>query len=150
MRMGDTGTARLTRDPLVTAPRDVLGVLPTPCAGPGSVEPGLNPLEVSPQEQRATGPLAPATASTARADVRTDRVLDVGHRDASGYAPEHTLASYDLAFELGADYIEHDLQLTKDGVVVVLHDPTLDRTARGAAENCKGTPSTTPARWRRS
>ena len=65
-------------------------------------------------------------------------ILVIGHRGASGYAPEHTIPSYDLAQKLGADYIEQDLQLTKDGVLVVLHDPTLDRTARGAAENCKG------------
>src|SRR5262245_32153931 len=65
-------------------------------------------------------------------------VLAIGHRGASGYAPEHTFASYDLAIQLGADYIEQDLQLTKDGVLVVLHDPTLDRTTRGSAENCNG------------
>lgn len=59
-------------------------------------------------------------------------------RGASGYAPEHTIASYDLALQLGADYIEQDLQLTKDGVLVALHDPTLNRTARGLAANCTG------------
>jgi glycerophosphoryl diester phosphodiesterase len=41
-------------------------------------------------------------------------------------------------FALGADYLEQDLQLTSDGVLVVLHDATLDRTARGPAENCTG------------
>ena len=65
-------------------------------------------------------------------------VVNVGHRGASGRAPEHTIASYDLALSLGADYIEQDLQLTKDGVLVVLHDATLNRTARGPAENCTG------------
>jgi len=67
-----------------------------------------------------------------------EQVLNVGHRGASGYAPEHTLAAYDLALELGADYIEQDLQLTLDGVLVALHDATLDRTARGPVENCTG------------
>jgi glycerophosphoryl diester phosphodiesterase len=67
-----------------------------------------------------------------------DPVLNIGHRGASGYAPEHTIASYDLALALGADYIEQDLQLTSDGVLVCMHDTTLDRTARGAAENCTG------------
>ena len=76
-----------------------------------------------------------ATLSTRSADAP---VLAIGHRGASGYAPEHTIASYDLALDLGADYIEQDLQLTSDGVLVVLHDPTLDRTARGPAENCTG------------
>ena len=64
--------------------------------------------------------------------------LVIGHRGASGYAPEHTLAAYDLAVEMGADFIEQDLQMTRDGVLVVLHDPTLERTARGPAENCTG------------
>jgi glycerophosphoryl diester phosphodiesterase len=67
-----------------------------------------------------------------------DPVLNIGHRGASGYAPEHTIPSYDLALELGADYIEQDLQLTSDGVLVCMHDTTLDRTARGAPENCTG------------
>ena len=65
-------------------------------------------------------------------------VLNVGHRGAKGLAPEHTTASYDLALALGADYIEQDLRMTSDGVLVVLHDETLDRTARGPAENCTG------------
>jgi glycerophosphoryl diester phosphodiesterase len=56
-------------------------------------------------------------------------VLNIGHRGASGYAPEHTIPAYDLALEQGADYIEIDLQMTKDGVLVALHDDTLDRTA---------------------
>jgi glycerophosphoryl diester phosphodiesterase len=91
-------------------------------------------------DHSATAPAVGVTTapSTSRADVAAARVLAVGHRGASGYAPEHTIASYDLALELGADYIEQDLQLTKDGVLVALHDPTLDRTARGSAENCKG------------
>lgn len=66
------------------------------------------------------------------------RVLTIGHRGASGYAPEHTIPAYDLALQMGADYIEQDLQLTKDGVLVVLHDETLDRTARSSEENCTG------------
>jgi glycerophosphoryl diester phosphodiesterase len=65
-------------------------------------------------------------------------VLNIGHRGASAYAPEHTFAAYDLALAMGADYIEQDLQITSDGVLVVLHDDTLDRTARGPAENCTG------------
>lgn len=64
--------------------------------------------------------------------------LVIAHRGASGLAPEHTLAAYDLAIVLGADTIEQDLQLTRDRVLVILHDETLDRTARGLAENCTG------------
>lgn len=81
---------------------------------------------------------APITMSTARAASVDAAVLVVGHRGASGHAPEHTIVSYDLALELGAHYIEQDLQLTRDGVLVALHDPTLNRTARGSTENCTG------------
>jgi len=52
----------------------------------------------------------------------------VAHRGASAYAPEHTMAAYRLAMEQGADYVEQDLQITKDGVLVCLHDLTLERT----------------------
>jgi glycerophosphoryl diester phosphodiesterase len=52
----------------------------------------------------------------------------VAHRGASAYAPEHTLASYRLGLEQGADFIEQDLAVTKDGVLICLHDPTLERT----------------------
>ena len=62
----------------------------------------------------------------------------IAHRGASAYAPEHTFAAYDLALAQGADYIEQDLQLTADGVLVALHDDTLDRTAQGPADSCTG------------
>jgi glycerophosphoryl diester phosphodiesterase len=58
-------------------------------------------------------------------------VAIVAHRGASGHAPEHTFAAYDRAVELGADYLEQDLQQTADGTLVVLHDDTLDRTTNG-------------------
>jgi glycerophosphoryl diester phosphodiesterase len=57
-------------------------------------------------------------------------MIVIAHRGASGHAPEHTFASWDLAAEFGADYLEQDLQMTKDGVLVVMHDETLDRTVR--------------------
>lgn len=74
-------------------------------------------------------------ASGAPADKQ---VLNIGHRGASGLAPEHTIPAYDLALKQGADYIEQDLQLTSDGVLVVLHDDTLDRTARPTKESAPG------------
>ena len=52
----------------------------------------------------------------------------IAHRGASGYLPEHTLGGYELAVKMGADYIEPDLQLTKDGQLVAMHDTTLQRT----------------------
>jgi glycerophosphoryl diester phosphodiesterase len=71
-----------------------------------------------------------AGAAPNKASKTESTVLDIGHRGASGYAPEHTIPAYDLALAQGADYIEIDLQMTKDGVLVAVHDDTLDRTAR--------------------
>lgn len=57
--------------------------------------------------------------------------IKIGHRGASGYCPENTMASYKKAIELGADFLEVDIHLSKDDVLVVHHDPTLDRTTNG-------------------
>ena len=54
--------------------------------------------------------------------------VNIAHRGASAYAPEHTLTAYRLALEMGADYVEQDLQLTRDRQLVCLHDATLERT----------------------
>ena len=56
----------------------------------------------------------------------------IAHRGASGYVPEHTLGGYELAVKMGVDYIEPDLQLTKDGFLVAMHDSTLTRTTNVA------------------
>src|ERR687886_403191 len=85
----------------------------------------------------AAGPVR-AEKSTTGGTLPDAPVVNIGHRGASGLAPEHTIPSYDLALKLGADYIEQDLQMTKDGVLVAMHDETLDRTARGPKNNCTG------------
>jgi glycerophosphoryl diester phosphodiesterase len=54
--------------------------------------------------------------------------LVVGHRGTAGYRPEHTLASYELAARMGADYMEPDLVSTKDGVLVCRHEPEIGGT----------------------
>src|SRR3954467_715586 len=56
----------------------------------------------------------------------------IGHRGAPGYRPEHTLASYELAARMGADYIEPDLVSTKDGVLVARHEPEISGTTNVA------------------
>jgi glycerophosphoryl diester phosphodiesterase len=56
----------------------------------------------------------------------------IAHRGASGEAPEHTRAAYELALQYGADFVEPDLQMTKDGMLVCLHDATLERTTNVA------------------
>lgn len=56
------------------------------------------------------------------------RKILIAHRGASAYAPEHTTAAYRLALEQAADFVEQDLQISKDGVLVCLHDLSLERT----------------------
>lgn len=58
-------------------------------------------------------------------------VMRIGHRGAAGTAPENTLASMRRALALGVDGIEFDIHRSKDGALVVIHDPTLDRTTNG-------------------
>jgi glycerophosphoryl diester phosphodiesterase len=56
---------------------------------------------------------------------------NIGHRGASGHAPENTLAAFERAVELGAGFIETDLHLTRDAHFVAIHDRTLERTTNG-------------------
>jgi glycerophosphoryl diester phosphodiesterase len=56
----------------------------------------------------------------------------IAHRGDSAHRPENTLAAFASALEVGADLVEFDVQLTHDGHVVILHDPTLDRTTTGS------------------
>jgi glycerophosphoryl diester phosphodiesterase len=60
--------------------------------------------------------------------------LVIAHRGDSAHRPENTLASFAGALEVGAEVVEMDVQLTADGHVVVLHDPTLDRTTTGRGD----------------
>ena len=69
-----------------------------------------------------------AAASLGVVAAQGTRKILIAHRGASAYAPEHTLAAYRLALEQGADFVEQDLQISKDGVLVCLHDLTLERT----------------------
>lgn len=62
----------------------------------------------------------------------------IAHRGFSYSAPEHTFAAYDQAIAAGADYIEQDVQRTKDGVLIVIHDGTVNRTLSGDASSCSG------------
>ncbi|MCW2637962.1 MAG: glpQ [Dactylosporangium sp.] len=76
-----------------------------------------------------------SSASDRSADDRRRyrRPLVIGHRGASGYRPEHTLGSYELAARMGADFIEPDLVITRDGVLVVRHEPEIGGTTDVAA-----------------
>ncbi len=76
---------------------------------------------------------APGEADRRAGDKEASAPLVVGHRGASGYRPEHTLASYELAIQLGADYVEPDLVSTKDGVLVARHENEISGTTDVAA-----------------
>jgi glycerophosphoryl diester phosphodiesterase len=60
----------------------------------------------------------------------------LGHRGACGYAPENTLLSFRKALELGVHGFEFDIQLSRDGVPMVIHDDTLERTTSGKGRVC--------------
>lgn len=59
------------------------------------------------------------------------RVLKIGHRGAAGHAPENTLAAIRKGIELGVDFVEIDIRCTADGILVALHDATVNRTTNG-------------------
>ena len=67
----------------------------------------------------------PQSISNAKTEV-------IAHRGASAYAPENTLAAFQLALEMKSDYIELDVHLTQDNQVIVIHDATLERTTDGS------------------
>lgn len=87
-----------------------------------------------------TLPAAPVTAQAAARDAAQAAVgtattaapsrhrLVIAHRGASGYRPEHTLAAYELAARMGADYLEPDLVITRDGVLVARHENEISGT----------------------
>lgn len=59
------------------------------------------------------------------------KMVNIAHRGASGHAPENTMAAFEKAFEMKADYIEIDVQMTKDGKLIAIHDTTVNRTTNG-------------------
>lgn len=74
---------------------------------------------------------SPAPAAPPFAKQLANRVLVIGHRGDSIHAPENTLASINAAFALGAGMVEIDVHFSQDGVPVVIHDETLERTTNG-------------------
>lgn len=77
---------------------------------------------------------APAATTLTWKTLDGKAPLVIGHRGASGTLPEHTLAAYKLAIEQGADFIEPDLALTKDGEMIARHEPMLDGTTDVASK----------------
>ncbi len=73
-------------------------------------------------------PAGAATEDESNATAMTPAPIVIAHRGASGYLPEHTLPAYALAHGMGADYIEPDLVMTRDGHLICLHDVYLQAT----------------------
>ena len=93
----------------------------------------VSPFLLTPPSTAA--PTAPPSRATRRPAARPKvaEPVVIGHRGASGYRPEHTLASYRLAIGMGADYVEPDLVSTKDGVLVARHENEISGTTDVAA-----------------
>ncbi|WP_163583197.1 glycerophosphodiester phosphodiesterase [Gracilibacillus saliphilus] len=64
--------------------------------------------------------------------LSSDKILNIAHRGASGYAPEHTLIAYQSAQQMNSDYLEIDIHMTADGELVALHDEDVSRTTSGS------------------
>lgn len=62
----------------------------------------------------------------------TNKIFKIAHRGAMRYAPENSLEAFKKALEMGVDAVEFDLQRTKDGNAIVIHDETVDRTTDGS------------------
>lgn len=91
-------------------------------AGPSAASAQVQDSLARSETVRVAAPARPAGQSPSRTP------LLIAHRGASAYAPEHTLEAFELAIEQGADFIQPDLHVSRDGHLVVIHDVTLDRT----------------------
>jgi glycerophosphoryl diester phosphodiesterase len=83
---------------------------------------------------RAATVLVAAATITIAGSAAMPNPLIIGHRGASGHRPEHTLAGYRLAAEMGADYIEPDLVSTRDGVLIARHENEIGSTTDAATK----------------
>ncbi|EGA90614.1 glycerophosphoryl diester phosphodiesterase [Planococcus donghaensis MPA1U2] len=75
-----------------------------------------------------------AWGKSKEAESNSNQFLTIAHRGASGHAPEHTMTAYQLGKDMHSDYIEIDLQMTKDGVLIVMHDEKVNRTTNGSGD----------------
>ncbi|MGI8523284.1 MAG: glycerophosphodiester phosphodiesterase [Nocardioides sp.] len=89
---------------------------------------GLTAAAVVPLTVDQAGAFAPPARTKRRHGLPRRPTLVIGHRGTAGYRPEHTLASYELAARMGADFMEPDLCATKDGYLVCRHEPEIGGT----------------------
>ncbi len=97
--------------------------------------PTLTPEAIKPaQPTMATAQPTQAVAVTATAERVGPTVLVVAHRGGAALAPENTLAAFENAIKIGVDQVECDVHLSKDGELVVMHDPDVSRTTNGTGQ----------------
>ncbi|MDO4637300.1 MAG: glycerophosphodiester phosphodiesterase [Lautropia sp.] len=89
---------------------------------------GQKPIRMATSQPAAAAPEAAAAPVRRFATLDGRKPLVLGHRGAAGYLPDHTLAGYQRAIDAGADFIEPDLVSTRDGVLVVRHEPNITET----------------------
>src|SRR6188768_2596390 len=83
--------------------------------------------------RRLAAGFAGAVLMTVSSIGAADRPFVIAHRGASGYVPEHTLAGYFIAIQQGADYVEPDLVISKDGTLLARHENEIGGTTDIAA-----------------
>lgn len=123
----DADTAGDMRSPPDAASDTPLDASPPDLGDPNATPPDLGEPDAAPPGQP---PPLPAPHPFARAD----RPLVIAHRGGARLAPENTLPAFDAALAAGADVLETDARATADGVVVLIHDHTVDRTTDGEGE----------------
>ncbi|HWN25456.1 MAG TPA: glycerophosphodiester phosphodiesterase [Actinomycetospora sp.] len=121
-------------------------------AGCTNAPPGPPAAPPAPTAPPPSGPAPVPPPGAGIVPVEPGRILVVGHRGASGYRPEHTLAAYELAIRLGADAVDVDLVPTRDGALVARHEPEIGGTtdvgtrpefaSRRTTKEIDGTPAT--------
>lgn len=131
-RMAEARTRRARREPARKQPVAQGGA----ANGPSSKLPGQPPAErESGREWVEQPPAGPSGHSSVHPawlyPSASGRPLVMGHRGAAGHAPENTLAAFERGLSLGADVLECDVHLTRDGRLAVIHDDTVDRTTNG-------------------
>ncbi|WP_165078562.1 MULTISPECIES: glycerophosphodiester phosphodiesterase [unclassified Desulfovibrio] len=111
------------------------GAAPAPAVEQAAPAPAAAPAVAAPAELAPAAPDSAkeeaafiANAEDAPAAAITYKPAVAAHRGASGYVPEHTLPAKTMAYALGPDFIEQDVIMSKDGVLMIMHDPVLDTT----------------------
>ena len=120
---------------LVLLPTALLAGCPDPEAPDDDVTAGDDDSAAGDDDSAAgDDDLTPVDLPACLTDLECDYLFSCGHRGATLFAPENTLAGIDVAIEMGMDSVEVDVRPSADGVLVLMHDGTVDRTTDGSGE----------------